>query len=53
MFLEAAIEVPVNLTDKQRKLLEEFEGECDARTHHPESTSFLGKVKEFLGAGES
>jgi len=52
MFLEAAIEVPVNLTDKQRKLLEEFEAGCDERTHHPESTSFLGKVKDFLGACE-
>jgi molecular chaperone DnaJ len=50
MFLEAAIEVPVNLTDKQKKLLEEFEKESDSSTYSPESTSFLGKVKEFLGA---
>ena len=52
MFLEAAIEVPVNLTDAQRKLLQEFDRACDQTTCHPESTGFLGKVKEFLGAGD-
>jgi molecular chaperone DnaJ len=52
MFLEAAIEVPVNLTDAQRKLLQEFERSCDQNTCNPESTGFLGKVKEFLGACE-
>ncbi len=50
MFLEAAIEVPVNLTDKQKKLLEEFDKEGDCATCNPESTSFISKVKEFLGA---
>ena len=48
MFLEAAVEVPVNLTDKQKKLLKEFEAESDQRTHSPESTSFFDKVKEFI-----
>jgi molecular chaperone DnaJ len=48
MFLEAAVEVPVNLTDKQRKLLQEFAKESDSRTYSPESTSFLERVKEFF-----
>lgn len=48
MFLEAAVEVPVNLTDKQKKLLKEFEAESDSRTYSPESSSFLDKVKDFL-----
>ena len=51
MFLEAAIEVPVNLTDKQRKLLEEFEKDGEAATYSPECTSFFDKVKDFIGAG--
>ena len=51
MFLEAAIEVPVNLTDKQRKLLEEFEKDGEAATYSPECTSFFDKVKGFIGAG--
>jgi molecular chaperone DnaJ len=48
LFVEAAIEVPVNLTDKQKKLLKEFEAESDQRTYSPESTSFFDKVKEFI-----
>jgi molecular chaperone DnaJ len=48
MFLEAAVEVPVNLTEKQKTLLKEFESESDSRTYSPESSSFLDKVKEFL-----
>jgi molecular chaperone DnaJ len=48
MFLEAAVEVPVNLTDKQKVLLKEFESESDSRTYSPESSSFLDKVKDFL-----
>ena len=48
MFLEAAVEVPVNLTDKQRKLLEEFDTESDRRTYSPESTSFIDKIKDFI-----
>jgi molecular chaperone DnaJ len=50
MFLEAAVEVPVNLTDKQRKLLEEFAGDSEAATYSPECSSFFDKVKDFLGA---
>jgi len=49
MFLEAAVEVPVNLTDKQRKLMQDFEKDGESATYSPECTSFLGKVKEFLG----
>ncbi len=48
IFLEAAVEVPVSLTDKQKKLLEEFAKESDERTYSPESTSFFDKVKEFI-----
>ena len=50
MFLEAAIEVPVNLTDKQKKLLEEFEKDGEAATYSPECTGFFDKVKDFIGA---
>ncbi len=50
MFLEAAVEVPVNLTDKQRKLLEEFDRGGERAANSPECTSFFDKVKDFLGA---
>ena len=43
-----AIEVPVNLTDKQKKLLREFEKESDQRTYSPETQGFFDRIKEFL-----
>lgn len=47
-FLEAAVEIPVNLTDKQKKLLQEFEKESDDKNCSPETHGFFGRVKEFL-----
>ncbi|MDJ0826307.1 MAG: molecular chaperone DnaJ [Rhodobacter sp.] len=45
MFIELAVETPVNLTGKQKELLREFErlGE----NNNPESSSFFSKVKSF------
>ncbi|MDJ0628442.1 MAG: molecular chaperone DnaJ [Rhodobacter sp.] len=45
MFIELAVETPVNLTSKQKELLREFErlGE----NNNPESSSFFSKVKSF------
>jgi len=45
LFLELAVETPVNLTSKQKELLKEFEqlGENNS----PESSNFFGKVKHF------
>ena len=48
MFIEAAVEVPVNLTDKQKKLLQEFAKESDEATYSPETSGFFDKVKEFI-----
>ncbi|MCB2107570.1 MAG: molecular chaperone DnaJ [Rhodobacteraceae bacterium] len=53
LFLEAAVEVPVNLTDKQRKLLEEFEKESDQRTYSPETQGFFDRIKEFVDSLKS
>ncbi|MSO98164.1 MAG: molecular chaperone DnaJ [Rhodospirillaceae bacterium] len=47
-FLEAAIEVPINLTDKQKKLLQDFEKDSDRKTYSPETQGFFDRVKEFL-----
>ena len=45
LFLELAVETPVNLSSKQKELLREFEdlGENNS----PESSNFFGKVKHF------
>ncbi len=45
MFIELAVETPVNLTTRQKELLREFEklGE----DNNPESSSFFSKVRSF------
>ncbi|GGA18842.1 molecular chaperone DnaJ [Neptunicoccus cionae] len=45
LFLELAVETPVNLTSKQKELLREFEELSEDNS--PESTNFFGKVKTF------
>lgn len=45
MFIELAVETPVNLTSKQKELLQEFEKL--AEDNNPESSSFFKKVKNF------
>jgi len=48
MFIQAMIETPVNLTDRQKELLKEFETAGDKDTkHNPESEGFFAKVKEL------
>jgi len=46
MYIEIAVETPVNLTSKQKELLKEFE---KAGKTSPESEGFLSKVKEMFG----
>lgn len=47
MYVEARIETPVNLSRKQRELLQEFEKAGSGRSFSPESEGFFTKVKEF------
>lgn len=48
MFLEASVEVPVNLTSKQKELLRDFEEDSDQKTYSPEAYGFFAKVKDFF-----
>ncbi|SNR38647.1 molecular chaperone DnaJ [Puniceibacterium sediminis] len=45
MFIELAVETPVNLTSKQRDLLREFEALSE--DNNPESKTFFSSVKSF------
>jgi molecular chaperone DnaJ len=45
MFIELAVETPVNLTSKQKELLREFEKLSEE--NNPELSSFFSKVKNF------
>ena len=47
MYVEAGVEIPVNLTNKQKSILKEFEKEGGtSKTHSPKSQSFFQKIKE-------
>jgi molecular chaperone DnaJ len=50
MFVEIAVETPVNLTKKQQDLLREFE-KASNQQNNPESSSFFTRVREFFGDG--
>ena len=45
MFIEMAVETPVNLTSKQKELLQEFEELSE--DNNPETNSFFSSVKSF------
>lgn len=45
MFIELAVETPVNLTSQQRDLLKEFEALSE--DNNPESKTFFSSVKHF------
>ena len=45
MFIELAVETPVNLTSRQKELLREFEKLSE--DNNPESTTFFSSVKSF------
>lgn len=48
MFVELSVETPVNLTKRQKELMDEFRSEGgDESTHSPESGGFFSKVKDL------
>ncbi|MFZ4120207.1 MAG: molecular chaperone DnaJ [Caulobacterales bacterium] len=51
LHVEILVETPVNLTPKQRKLLEEFSQSCNEDSH-PQSRGFFESVKRFFDSGE-
>ncbi|MEM5476596.1 molecular chaperone DnaJ [Pacificibacter sp. AS14] len=52
MFIELAVETPVNLTSKQKELLREFENLGEDK-NNPESSTFFKKVKSFWDSMKS
>ncbi len=49
MYIQVSVEIPHNLTRRQRELLEEFEAEAEkGEKHSPEHEGFFSKVKEFF-----
>ena len=50
LFCHVVVETPVNLTSRQRDLLQEFEAisQKDAARHNPRAKGWFDKVKEFF-----
>jgi len=50
LYCHVVVETPVNLTDRQKELLREFEriSQSDTARHNPRSKGWLDKVKEFF-----
>ena len=46
-FVEIVVETPVNLTKKQKDLLQEFQGDAPASKNSPQSSGFFDKVKDL------
>jgi molecular chaperone DnaJ len=46
LYVELAVETPVNMNKRQKELLQEFADEAVKNKTHPESESFIGKVKD-------
>lgn len=50
LMCHVVVETPVNLTDRQKELLREFEdiSQHDAAKHNPRAKSFMDKLKDFF-----
>ena len=48
LFVQVVVEIPVNLTNKQKEILKEFESETNEESN-PRSENFLDKVKSVFG----
>lgn len=48
MYVEVAVETPVQLSKRQQELLKEFDSAGDARKTQPEAEGFFAKMKEFF-----
>jgi molecular chaperone DnaJ len=47
MYIQVEVETPVNLTNQQRKLIEEFAKLSEKANNSPHSSNFTHKLKEF------
>lgn len=48
MYVSVLVEIPKNLTKKQKDILQEFDSDASGKKHQPDSHGFLEKVKKFF-----
>jgi molecular chaperone DnaJ len=51
LYIQVDVEIPKNLSKKQRELLEEFR-KATGEANHPDSAGFFARVKDMFGARE-
>jgi molecular chaperone DnaJ len=51
LHVEIQVETPVNLSPKQRKMLEDFAKDCGEEAH-PQSHGFMDMIKRMFDAGK-
>ncbi len=49
LYIELAVETPVNLTSRQKELIKEFDQIAEEQDNNPDSADFFSKVKKFWG----
>ena len=49
LYIEVAVETPVNLTKRQKELMEEFQKIAETETNSPDNETFFKTVKDFWG----
>jgi molecular chaperone DnaJ len=49
LYIQIDVEIPKNLTKRQRELLEEFR-QASSEANHPEADGFFARVKELFGS---
>jgi molecular chaperone DnaJ len=52
LYIQVDVEIPKNLSKRQRELLEEFR-QASSEANHPDATGFFARVKDMFGARES
>lgn len=52
LYIQVDVEVPKNLSKRQRELLEEFR-QASNEANHPDSSSFFARVKDLFGARDT
>lgn len=52
LYIQVDVEIPKNLSKRQRELLEEFR-QASNEANHPESAGFFSRVKDLFGAREA
>jgi molecular chaperone DnaJ len=52
LYIQVEVEIPKNLSKRQRELLDEFR-QVSSEANHPEATGFFARVKDLFGTRDA